>query len=391
MAAPMSAGSHRGTLVIALILILAGQACALDRGALAGGGGALPDGSRLDAGDGGAPFDAFVAMDTSEPASDAACPPGFVDLNRSAADGCECEIMPEVCNGLDDDCNPGTSDGAEDPLDGAPCDGADLDQCAEGVLICNAARLDCDEDPIGHTETCDATDEDCDGFVDERLGPEVCGGGDEDCDGFVDENSATDARIFFADDDGDLHGDSSRPMRGCSTPAGYAEVGGDCDDTDPSRSPSLTEVCGGSDEDCDLAVDESGCGPCSPRYRGSSIYQVCPGPLTYGAAASACAATSGYHLAWIGTDGESDFVATEANRSVGRHWIGARQRERDGPWYLEGSSATASYTRWASGQPDDGGFGGREDCVEVGAFGDALWNDFPCGETRAFVCERAAP
>jgi hypothetical protein len=37
---------------------------------------------------------------------------------------------------------------------------------------------------------------------------------------------------------------------------GVSECGGDCDETDPARSPAMAEVCDGVDNDCDGEVDE---------------------------------------------------------------------------------------------------------------------------------------
>jgi hypothetical protein len=76
---------------------------------------------------------------------------------------------PEVCNGIDDDCDPGTVDGADDVTLGLDCDGSDADECEEGVTACVAGMAVCTDDTGDAPESCDGTDEDCDGVIDEGV------------------------------------------------------------------------------------------------------------------------------------------------------------------------------------------------------------------------------
>jgi hypothetical protein len=58
----------------------------------------------------------------------------------------------DVCNGIDDDCDPGTPDGSQDPLLGQPCDGPDADSCNEGVYVgCQDGKLVCSDDTTNDT------------------------------------------------------------------------------------------------------------------------------------------------------------------------------------------------------------------------------------------------
>ena len=127
---------------------------------------------------------------------------------------------PEICNGLDDDCDDKIDEGFE--LVGQACDGDDEDLCAEGTWVCLEGELACNDLSATTFETCNGEDDDCDsntdeGFPEESLacdgedpdactdGTYVCMGGalvcqddndglvelcndlDDDCDGFVDE------------------------------------------------------------------------------------------------------------------------------------------------------------------------------------------------------------
>ena len=149
---------------------------------------------------------------------------------------------PEVCDGLDTDCSGAPSFPGElvdDDGDGAPlCDDCDDTNAAIApgqIEICDGLDSDCD----GSTPADELDDDDADGAVncadcgpgDPSVypgAPDTCDGVDSDCDGTAEPD---------ADGDG---------ARVCD---------GDCDDSDPTFGPNAPELCDGLDNDCDGAPD----------------------------------------------------------------------------------------------------------------------------------------
>jgi hypothetical protein len=165
---------------------------------------------------------------------------------------------PELCNGIDDDCDGEVDDDAEGggwfyvDADG---DGWGLaayaeQYCAEAVEGWAAARGDCnDHDPGVHPGA-----------------DELCNGADDDCDGRSDEG-AVDAATWYADDDGDGWGDPAHTWPACNQPEGWIAQGSDCDDGDPSVHPDAEEFCWTeADDDCDGELNEQDAAGCDTFY-----------------------------------------------------------------------------------------------------------------------------
>ncbi len=215
----------------------------------------------------------------------------------------------ELCDGLDNDCDLEVDEGAAGVVQYEDADG-DGFGAGDPVVACELAPGfvledgDCDDqnpavNPAA-AEMCDLLDNDCDGQTDEGVGDtfyqdadgdgfgadavttvacsspdgfvevagdcddadpaihpnaaEVCDGLDNDCDGTVDEGVAE--ALFYQDADGDGFGTDESTSMGCTAPAGYVSVPGDCNDTDAAIHPGADEMCDGLDNDCDGSVDE---------------------------------------------------------------------------------------------------------------------------------------
>ncbi len=157
----------------------------------------------------------------------------------------------EQCDSLDNDCD-GLIDGDDDDVTGPVTWHPDADGDGHGEQSVGTESCD----PIsGHVQAPDNGEFDCDdtNASIHPGAPEVCNEIDEDCDGFVDEGATT---TFYADTDGDGHGDVAQSIEACQAPSGHVALFDDCDDSDPTVSPDGTETCNEIDDNCDGLTDE---------------------------------------------------------------------------------------------------------------------------------------
>ncbi len=203
---------------------------------------------------------------------------GHVVCGRGGRAVCDARPgMPsaETCNGVDDDC-----DGALDLVGGQPVAESCYEgpqgtvgrgPCAPGTRTCAGGRFgECVGDVGPTAETCNGSDDDCDGAVDDgleqdcdtglaapcqtgrqvcvagafgqctvvpRAAAEACNGRDDDCDGEIDEGL-------------DL-GSPCSVGRGACVAAGHIVCRGDEPVCDAVPGMPTAETCNGENDDCD--------------------------------------------------------------------------------------------------------------------------------------------
>jgi hypothetical protein len=158
----------------------------------------------------------------------------------------------ELCGGVDENCNDLLDD--DDPwLDPTTTStwyrDADTDGYGDEAYPTQACAA-----PTGSV----AAAGDCNDLLAEvsPAATESCNGTDDDCDGTVDEGLAT---TWYADGDGDGYGDVDAPKDACAAPEGYVADATDCDDGDAETHPGGADSRDdGIDQDCDGA-DATAC------------------------------------------------------------------------------------------------------------------------------------
>jgi hypothetical protein len=122
--------------------------------------------------------DGSSADGTEDPLVGVACDGADSDLCEEGTNSCNggsisCSDVTsdtlDVCDGVDNDCDSSSADGAEDPLLGAACDGADSDLCLEGSNNCSGGSIVCSDTTGNTVEACNGVDDDCDGSTDEDF------------------------------------------------------------------------------------------------------------------------------------------------------------------------------------------------------------------------------
>ena len=234
--------------------------------------------------------DCDVAVDEDFPGKGTACSAGVGACQRNGQMVCtgdqlglQCSAVPgmpspEVCNGIDDNCNGLIDDGINcggcNPVcsDAAGCDicngidedcdmlidedfssqpcGVSTGECSPGVTTCTMGVLGCSGGQGPTMEVCDNQDDDCDGIVDGMTQPcypaatPGCNVMTGVCQGICRLGSQTCEMGMYG------------ACSGARTPGVEIACNGideDCDGADLAGGP---EQCNGLDDDCDGRVDE---------------------------------------------------------------------------------------------------------------------------------------
>ena len=258
-------------------------------------------------------------------------PGGYVGNSADCNDNNDAvsPLATETCNGVDDNCNALTDEGATTLY----FKDADGDTYGDPHVTANACALptgyvpnnsDCNDAQTaihpGAAETCNSLDDNCNGQTDEGIGStyyydgdgdnygdpavsavncsapykyvtnnsdcddakatvhpgagETCNGIDDNCVNGIDEGVKT---TYYYDGDGDGYGLTNSTNAACAKPANYATVGGDCDDAHGTAHPGGTDSsCNGIDENCD-GTDNCPSATCTPQMLYNFNSNTAPG------------------------------------------------------------------------------------------------------------------
>jgi hypothetical protein len=201
---------------------------------------------------------------------------GFGDCDDADPD--HHPATPELCNGLDDNCD-GWVDDDEADLDGdgelacaTDCDDLDGDRGWTASEWCNELDDDCDgavdegDDDDGDgwpAWSCVQEEVDCEDW-DDRVFPgaqELCNRRDDDCDGVRD--NGVEVPVWYFDADGDGYAVTGASTTTDCEPDSYwsARQTGDCNDNRDWIHPNAPELCNLLDDDCDGLIDDGWSNP----------------------------------------------------------------------------------------------------------------------------------
>lgn len=149
---------------------------------------------------------------------------------------------PEICNGIDDDCDGWTDEDVTDETTFY----LDADNDGYGNPAQTITAFGCNP-PWGYSRN--AFDCNDNNYYIYPGAWEYCNGIDDNCDGNIDEGVAP---TWYADTDGDGYGDPNTTQIACNPPQGYVSNNWDCVDTDAYIHPGALEDCTNlTDENCD--------------------------------------------------------------------------------------------------------------------------------------------
>ncbi|MCE2846928.1 MAG: T9SS type A sorting domain-containing protein, partial [Sphingobacteriales bacterium] len=118
------------------------------------------------------------------------------------------------------------------------------------------------------------------------------------CQDYVLNLSITASTVYYVDNDGDGYGSVSFTTNSCNgAPSGHVSISGDCDDSNASINPGVTEVCNSIDDNCDGSIDNGLVSNASPGTIGGTL-QSCRAGIAGTATFTVSGITSNSGFAW---------------------------------------------------------------------------------------------
>ncbi|XP_055999464.1 C-type lectin mannose-binding isoform-like [Ostrea edulis] len=118
---------------------------------------------------------------------------------------------------------------------------------------------------------------------------------------------------------------------------------------------------------------------------GKSCYMLNKRKLTWTDADQFCRILSA-RLAEIGTKSENDFIYNIIKYDTDRAWLGGVDTEKEGTWTWSFSQIPLTFQNWDQGEPNNDNR--NEYCLEILGTKYGRWNDYPCSNLMASVCEK---
>ena len=130
-------------------------------------------------------------------------------------------------------------------------------------------------------------------------------------------------------------------------------------------------------------LEEGGVCPCAVDTFGTSVYMTCNDQQDWWDAQLACE-TYGYDLVKIEDISESNWLKPTGSG----FWTGLNDLDTEGVWlwFVDDSpldpSLESPNSNWVANEPNNAM--GDEHCMMLTSVG---WNDYPCTNTRGYICE----